>query len=260
MIATEGQQGMTQIALVTGGAKRIGRSIVDRLSTEGYAVAIHCRRSVEEARDAADRIVAAGGRAAVVTADLADQAAVDGLVEAAERQLGPVTLLVNSASEFEPDQAETLSQERWDRHFAVNLRAPVFLARNMARRLPDGACGCVVNIVDQRVWKLTPQFFSYTLTKAALHTATRTLAQALAPRIRVNAIGPGPTLMGARQEEEDFARQSAAVLLGRGPSPEEIADAVVYLARARSVTGQMIAVDGGQHLAWETADVVGFKE
>lgn len=251
---------MTQVALVTGGAKRIGRSIVDRLAAEGYAVAIHCRRSVHEAETAAERIRARGGRVALLRADLADQAEVDGLVEAAERQLGPVTLLVNSASEFEPDEAGTLSKERWDRHFAVNLRAPVFLAQDVARRLPEGADGCIVNIVDQRVWKLTPQFFSYTLAKAALYTATRTLAQALAPHVRVNAVGPGPTLMGARQEEEDFAKQSAAVLLGRGPSPEEIADAVVYLARARSVTGQMIAVDGGQHLAWETSDVVGLRE
>ena len=142
----------------------------------------------------------------------------------------------------------------------VNLRAPAFLARDLARQLPEGAEGCVVNIIDQRVWKLTPQFFSYTLTKSALHTATKTMAQALAPRIRVNAIGPGPTLMGARQEEEDFAKQNAAVLLGRGPSPDEIADAVIFLARAKSVTGQMIAVDGGQHLAWETPDVAGLKE
>jgi NAD(P)-dependent dehydrogenase (short-subunit alcohol dehydrogenase family) len=251
---------MTRTALVTGGSKRIGRRIVERLAREGYALAIHCRRSATEAEELAESIRRAGGRAAVVRADLAEQREVDGLLAAAEAQLGPVSLLVNNASEFEHDEVATLTQERWDRHFAVNLRTPVFLARDLAARLPPGASGCVVNIADQRVWKLTPQFFSYTLTKAALFTATQTMAQALAPRIRVNAVGPGPTLQGARQEEGDFARQSGAVLLGRGPDPEEIADAVVYLAGAASVTGQMIAVDGGQHLAWETADVVGVKE
>jgi NAD(P)-dependent dehydrogenase (short-subunit alcohol dehydrogenase family) len=251
---------MTRTALVTGGSKRIGRRIVERLAREGYALAIHCRRSATEAEELAESIRRAGGLAAVVRADLAEQREVDGLLAAAEAQLGPVSLLVNNASEFEHDEVATLTQERWDRHFAVNLRTPVFLARDLAARLPPGASGCVVNIADQRVWKLTPQFFSYTLTKAALFTATQTMAQALAPRIRVNAVGPGPTLQGARQEEGDFARQSRAVLLGRGPDPEEIADAVVYLAGAASVTGQMIAVDGGQHLAWETADVVGVKE
>jgi len=251
---------MQQIALVTGGAKRIGRSIVERLAREGYAVAIHCRRSSDAAQALADRIAAEGGKAAVVQADLADAVAVGRLVDDAVRVLGPLTLLINNASEFEPDEVGTLSLERWDRHFAVNLRAPAFLARDFARQLPADREGCIVNIVDQRVWKPTPQFFSYTLTKAALFTATRTMAQALAPRIRVNAVGPGPTLANERQGHDDFAKQSSAVLLGHGGMPEEIAEAVVYLARARSVTGQMIAVDGGQHLAWETPDVAGIRE
>jgi NAD(P)-dependent dehydrogenase (short-subunit alcohol dehydrogenase family) len=251
---------MAFTALVTGGAQRIGRRIVQRLAQEGYGVAIHCNRSVEAAGDLAEAIRAQGGRAAVVQADLADPDAPSRIVDAAVRALGPLSLLVNNASEFQPDTAQSLEPALWDRHFTVNLRAPAFLARDFARQLPEGAEGCIVNIVDQRVWKPTPQFFSYSLTKAALFAATQTLAQALAPRIRVNAIGPGPTLRGARQEEEDFARQSEAVLLGRGPAPEEIADAVVFLARARSVTGQMIAVDGGQHLAWETPDVVGMRE
>jgi NAD(P)-dependent dehydrogenase (short-subunit alcohol dehydrogenase family) len=177
------------------------------------------------------------------------------ILAAAEAALGPVRLLVNSASAFERDAFADLDPERWERHFAVNLRAPVFLAREVARRLPEGAEGAVVHILDQRVWKPTPQFFSYTLAKAALWTATRTMAQALAPRMRVNAVGPGPTLPSPRQNLEDFQRQSAALPLGRGPTPDDIADAVAYLARARSVTGQMIAVDGGQHLAWETPDV-----
>jgi NAD(P)-dependent dehydrogenase (short-subunit alcohol dehydrogenase family) len=251
---------MKKAALVTGGAQRIGRRIVERLTAEGYAVAIHCRRSAEEAERMVDRIRQAGGEAAVVQADLAEADAVERLVPEAVRALGPLTLLVNNASEFEPDEIETLTQARWDRHFAVNLRAPAFLARDFAHQLPAEAQGCIVNIVDQRVWKLTPQFFSYTLTKAALFTATQTMAQALAPRIRVNAIGPGPTLSNVRQGNEDFDKQSSAVLLGHGGTPDEIADAVLYLARARSVTGQMIAVDGGQHLAWETPDVAGIKE
>jgi NAD(P)-dependent dehydrogenase (short-subunit alcohol dehydrogenase family) len=251
---------MKPVALVTGGAKRMGRSIVERLAREGYGVAIHCHRSVAEAEALAGEIRRGGSAATVIAADLADPIAVERIVPETLRALGPVMLLVNNASEFQPDEAESLTLDRWDRHFAVNLRTPAFLARDFARQLPEGAEGCIVNIVDQRVWKPTPQFFSYTLTKAALFTATQTLAQALAPRIRVNAVGPGPTLTGERQAPEDFAKQSAAVLLGHGGSPEEIAEAVVYLARARSVTGQMIAVDGGQHLAWETADVVGFAE
>jgi NAD(P)-dependent dehydrogenase (short-subunit alcohol dehydrogenase family) len=251
---------MKQAALVTGGARRIGRCIAERLGREGYAVAIHCNRSTRDADDLAARIRSAGGRAAVVQADLADAAAVGRLVETAAKALGPLTLLVNNASIFEADGVETLSEAGWDRHFAVNLRAPAFLGRDFARQLPEDQEGCIVNIVDQRVWKPTPQFFSYTLTKAALFAATRTMAQALAPRIRVNAVGPGPTLANERQAEEDFDRQSRAVLLGRGGGPDEIAEAVLYLARARSVTGQMIAVDGGQHLAWETPDVAGIKE
>ena len=251
---------MNKAALVTGGAQRIGRRIVERLAGEGYAVAIHCRRSTDEAETMAARIREAGGHATVLRADLADAGAVERLVPEAVRVLGPLSLLVNNASEFEPDEVGTLSQDRWDRHFAVNLRAPAFLARDFAHQLPADGQGCIVNIVDQRVWKLTPQFFSYTLTKAALFSATQTMAQALAPRIRVNAIGPGPTLSNVRQGDEDFAKQSEAVLLGRGGTPDEIADAVLYLAKARSVTGQMIAVDGGQHLAWETPDVAGIRE
>ena len=251
---------MEKAALVTGGAQRIGRRIVERLAGEGYRVAIHCRRSTGAAEGLASRIREAGGQAIVVQADLADGDALGRLVPEAVRALGPLSLLVNNASEFEPDEVETLSQDRWDRHFAVNLRAPAFLARDFAHQLPAGDQGCIVNIVDQRVWKLTPQFFSYTLTKAALFTATRTMAQALAPRIRVNAIGPGPTLSNVRQGDEDFAKQSSAVPLGHGGTPDEIADAVLYLAKAGSVTGQMIAVDGGQHLAWETPDVAGIRE
>jgi NAD(P)-dependent dehydrogenase (short-subunit alcohol dehydrogenase family) len=247
-------------ALVTGGAKRIGRAIVERLARDGYAVAIHCHVSAPEAHGLADLIRNGGGRASVVEADLADHGAVEQIIGSAVQAVGTLDLLVNNASEFHPDEVTTLDPEVWDRHFAVNLRAPAFLARDFARQLPPEREGGIVNIVDQRVWKPTPQFFSYALAKAALYAATRTMAQALAPRIRVNAIGPGPTFSNVRQGDEDFAKQSAAVLLGRGPSPEEIAEAVAFLAGARSVTGQMIAVDGGQHLAWETPDVVGIRE
>jgi NAD(P)-dependent dehydrogenase (short-subunit alcohol dehydrogenase family) len=247
-------------ALVTGGAPRIGRAIVEHLAGAGYAVAIHCRASRGEAEALAQALAAAGSSAAVVEADLGDPGAVEGLIAAASAAIGPLTLLVNNASLFEEDRVETLAAERWERHFTVNLRAPAFLARDFARQLPPDADGAVVNVIDQRVWRPNPTFFSYTLTKAALWTATRTMAQALAPRVRVNAVGPGPTLPSARQSAEHFARQGAALPLTRHPSPAEVAAAVLYLAQARSVTGQMIAVDGGQHLAWATPDVDGISE
>jgi NAD(P)-dependent dehydrogenase (short-subunit alcohol dehydrogenase family) len=251
---------MSKAALVTGAARRIGRSIAEALSREGYAVALHCHVSTDDAHGLAAQIRQQGGLACVVEADLADPAEVEGLVERAAREIGPIDLLVNNASQFSEDALESLDRAKWDRHFAVNLQAPVFLARDMARLLPSGRDGCIVNILDQRVWKPTPRFFSYTVSKAALWSATRTMAQALAPRIRVNAVGPGPTVRSQRQTREDFARQEAAVLLERGPRPEEIAEAVLFLARAASVTGQMIAVDGGQHLVWQTPDVTGIEE
>ena len=240
-------------ALVTGAARRIGRAIALALARAGYAVAINTNRSAAEAEALCRAIAAAGTKAAVVRADLADHEAVRGLVPAAVAALGPLTLLVNNAAEFEPDEIGALDRALWDRQFAVNLRAPVFLAEAFAAQAPDGAS--VVNILDQRVLKPTPQFLSYTLTKSGLHMATRTLAQALAPRVRVNAIAPGPTVPSPRQGPEDFARQAAAVPLGHGSRAEEIAAAVLFLAEAVSVTGQTLAVDGGQHLAWKTPDV-----
>ena len=243
-------------ALVTGGARRIGEAIVKRLAAEGWAVAIHCHRSGHEAKALARAIQAAGARAAILEADLADAAAVSSIVAQAGAALGPLTLLVNNASVFEPDDITSLDEVVWERHLGVNLRAPVFLARDFAAQLPDGVDGAIINVIDQRVWKPTPHFLSYTLSKSALFTATQTMAQALAPRIRVNAVGPGPTLASSRQRWDDFARQGASVPLGHGPNPEEIAEAVLFLATARSVTGQMIAVDGGQHLAWQTPDVL----
>jgi NAD(P)-dependent dehydrogenase (short-subunit alcohol dehydrogenase family) len=247
-------------ALVTGGARRIGRAIVERLAAEGYAVAIHCHRSDDEAHALRRALQARGAGAEVVGADLGDAAMPAGLVHRARAAFGPLALLVNNASAFEPDDIHSLDEALWERHFRINLRAPVFLARDFADQVPEGGEGAIVNVIDQRVWKPTPQFFSYTLSKSALFAATQTMAQALAPRIRVNAVGPGPTLASRRQGQADFARQGASVPLGHGPRPQEIADAVLFLAKARSVTGQMLAVDGGQHLAWETPDVLAAAE
>ena len=203
-----------------------------------------------------------GGRACAVQGDLADAQAVARLVPEAASRLGrALTMLVNNASEFEPDALTALDPEQWERHFAINLRAPAFLVRDFARQCPDGADGLVVNMLDQRVWKPTPHFFSYQLTKSALWTATQTMAQALAPRgIRVNAIGPGPTVSNTRQGDADFRKQTEATPLKRGATPEEIARAVLFLAATPAMTGQMLALDGGQHLAWETPDVVGIRE
>jgi len=246
--------------LVTGGARRIGRAIVEDLAAHGFGVAIHCRQSHAEARQLADAILARGGRAAVVQADLADRNAVAGLIPAATAALGPISLLVNNASVFEPDAAQDFEWQRWEKHFALHLEAPVALARALAAALPAATEGLVVNVIDQRVWKLTPQFFSYTLSKSALWTATQTLAQALAPNVRVNALGPGPSVANPRQQPEDFQAQIDGLISGRGPALAEFGLTIRYLWEARSVTGQMIAIDGGQHLAWQTPDVTGMAE
>ena len=238
-------------ALITGAGRRIGAALALTAANAGFDVVVHHRASTDEAAAVAARIEALGRRARLAAADLADPAACRGLIETAP---DPVTLLINSASLFEPDSAASLDLDLYERLMAVNLRAPLILAQAMAAALPDGRLGQIVNITDQRVWRLTPKFFTYTLTKAALWTATQTLAQALAPRIRVNAIGPGPTLASIHQSDPGFAAQQATVPLGRGPTPEEIAAALAYLIDAPSVTGQMIAVDGGQHLSWRTPD------
>ncbi len=247
-------------ALVTGGARRIGAAIVEDLAAHGFAVAIHCNRSRDEADALAARIAGAGGRAAVVVADLTSMEEADGLVAAATDELGTIGLLVNNASIFEDDSVENFDLEVWDRHFAIHLKAPAVLSRRFAAGLLPDQHGLIVNIVDQRVWKLTPRYFSYKLSKSALWTATRTMAQALGPNIRVNALAPGPTLANDRQNEQDFASQVAALILERGPELAEFGAAIRYLWDAQSVTGQMIALDGGQHLAWRTPDVTGMVE
>lgn len=249
-----------KVALVTGGARRIGRAIVEDLAAHGFAVAIHCNDSREEAEAVVAEVAAGGGQASVVQADLTRPEQVAGLVDAAGASLGPVGLVVNNASLFEDDAATDFDDAVWDAHFAVHVKAPAAIARAFASALPDSREGLIVNMIDQRVWKPTPQFFSYTLSKSALWTATRTLAQALAPRIRVNAIAPGPTLANERQSRSDFRKQTEALLLGRGPDLSEFGATIRYLWHARSVTGQMIALDGGQHLAWRTPDVAGVAE
>jgi len=240
-------------ALVTGAGVRIGRAIALALAARGLAVAVHCNHSRQDADAVAAEIVAQGGRAAVVQADLSDHAAVSGLVAQAAAAFGPLSVLVNNASLFEYDHVETATEDSWNRHLDINLKAPFFLAQGFAAQLPDGIPGNIVNIVDMRVWRLTPHFASYTVAKAGLWTLTRTLAMALAPRIRVNAIGPGPVLPSPRQSPEQFQRQWQGTPLQRGAHPEEIAAAVGFLLDAPAVTGQMIALDGGQHLPWQQA-------
>ncbi|ESX13992.1 SDR family oxidoreductase [Mesorhizobium sp. M0179] len=247
-------------ALVTGGGKRIGKAIVEDLAAHGFAVAIHANRSTAEADALAANIRDGGGRAGVVAADLTDMDAVGDLVGRAAAALGPVTLLVNNASLFVDDSVEDFDWAAWDLHFAIHVKTPALLAQNFARALPPGREGLIVNIIDQRVWRPTPRYFSYALSKSALWTQTEMLAQALGPRIRVNAIGPGPALKNARQDDDDFQKQVDGLILKRGPQLAEFGATIRYLWEARSVTGQMIALDGGQHLAWQTPDVTGMVE
>lgn len=245
-----------QNVLVTGAARRIGGAIAQRLAADGYGVALHTSvRSAPEARALAEAIMAAGGRACVLVADLGVSPEVAGLVGAAGAALGPLQALVNSASLYEPDSPRAFDPSFFDRLMAVNLRAPLQLASDFAAQLTDGATGAIVNITDQKVWRLNPRYFSYTIGKSALWVATQTMAQAYAPRIRVNAVGPGPVLPNQVEGMAGFQQEAAAIPLGASIAPEEIAEAVSYLLQARSVTGQMIAVDGGQHLAWKTPDV-----
>ncbi len=241
-------------ALVTGAARRIGRAIALDLAGHGWAVAVHHNRSAEAAEDLVRQIVAGGGHAVTLGADLAREAESAGLIARAVEALGPLGCLVNNASRFERDEIDGVTRESWDRHLGPNLRAPLVLAQGFAAALPPNRGGVIINLLDQRVWNLTPHFISYTVSKSALWTLTRTLALALAPHIRVNAIGLGPALPSARQSAEQFARQCASLPLGRGTDPEEICQAIQFLLAASSMTGQMIALDGGQHLGWAQAD------
>ena len=246
--------------LVTGAAKRIGRQLALDLAADGWDVAVHCNNSVAEAEDVAVAIRDQGRRAVVVRGDLSDTEVPDRLIAEASAALGGLSCLINNASLFEPDEVGAITGASWGRHLDTNLRAPVFLSQAFARQLPDDEAGNIISIIDQRVWKLNPKFFSYTTSKSGLWTATRTLAQALAPRIRVNAIGPGPALPSVRMDEAEFAKQSRLTLLGRGTSPTEISGAVKFILSQPALTGQMIALDGGQHLVWQTPDVVEVQE
>lgn len=246
-------------ALVTGAGRRIGRAVALALAEAGFDLAVHYGQSREAAQEVVSRVAALGRNAVALDADLCDAAAVEALCGRAAAAIGPLSVLVNNASTFADDAFGSLTRPGWEAHLTPNLTAPVFLAQAFCAQVPSdrelGGCA-IVNIIDQRVLKPTPQFFSYAVSKAALWHATRMMAQALAPAIRVNAVAPGPTLASVHQTPETFAAEVDATLLQRAPAPEEIASACLYLIDAKAVTGQMITVDAGQHLSWRTLDVV----
>jgi NAD(P)-dependent dehydrogenase (short-subunit alcohol dehydrogenase family) len=243
--------GTAKSVLVTGAAKRLGRAIALDLARDGWDVAIHYNSSEQDAQDTAAEARKLGRRAALVKADLGREDETTTIVARGAAEIGPLSALVNSASLFENDDWQSATRQSWDAHMNVNLRAPFVLSQNFARQLPDGADGAIVNLLDQRLFKPTPEFLSYSISREGLHWLTTTLAQALAPRIRVNAVAPGPTLKAARQSPDNFAREQKSTILGHGSDPRDISDAVRYLLGARAVTGQTIVVDGGQHLIWK---------
>lgn len=250
----------TKTALVTGAAKRIGRAIAEDLAEKGFAVAIHANSSLGEAEDLAATLRKKGHTAQAFKADLFETAETAALIGKVNAALGPVGLLVNNASVFRHDSAEAFDAAVWDAHFTVHVRAPSILAAEFARQVPAEAGGLIVNIIDQRVLALNPRFYSYTLSKSALWTATQTMAQSFGPRIRVNAIGPGPTMPSPRQTMADFQAQIDGLILKAGPQPAEFGRTIRFLFDTPSITGQMIALDGGQHLAWQTPDVAEIAE
>ena len=237
------------VALVTGGARRIGRALVRACAQAGYDVAIHCRAVDDDAHAAAAEVRSLGRRSSLHACDLRREAETAPLIGEIEAELGIVTLLVNNASVFEDDSFAGMNRASWDAHLETNLRAPLVLAQAFARRLPADRAGLIVNILDQRVLDPAPDFFSYSLSKSALWDATRMLARALAPNIRVNGVGPGPVLQSVHQTQAEFAAEAKGALLSRAVDPDEIGQALAYLIDAKSVTGQMIAVDAGQHLS-----------
>lgn len=256
-------------ALVTGAGQRLGAAMALYLAERGYDVAVHYASSADGAERVSDKIIAMGRQAVTLQADLLDDSATSELFERAVEALGgPITCLINNASIFEYDTVQSATRESWDRHMGSNLRAPFVLTQMMAaqelRSEPDErgepeATGLIINMVDQRVRKLTPEFMTYSLAKMGLWTLTQTTAQALAPAIRVNAIGPGPTLQGSRQSTQHFESQRRNTVLGRGAHPGDITAALGYFLDAPAVTGQLLCVDGGQHLGWQTPDVLGVE-
>lgn len=241
--------------LVTGAGRRLGRAIALDFADRGWRVGVHYGASAEAARSLVAEISAQGGNAAALPADLSRPDTFAPLVEACAEALGPPNCLINNAARFERDTLETLTAASWQLHLDVNLRAPVFLAKAFAASLPGGATGNVVNLIDQKVLRLNPDYFSYTIAKAALWTATQTMAQALAPRIRVNAVAPGPVIKARGQSEAEFEEEFRSTLLKRKVKPEEVVAAIRFLIDTPSITGQMIAPDGGQHLAFESPEV-----
>ena len=253
-------------ALVTGAGTRLGRAMALYLAGRGHDVAVHFATSGAEAGSVVAEIRALGRKAVALQADLLVESQVETLIPRTAQALGPLTVLVNNASIFEYDRIDTATRKGWDRHIESNLRAPYVLTQAFARQCPPAiadtageplAQGLIVNMIDQRVWKPTPEFSTYTIAKMGLWALTQTAAQGLAPHIRVNAIGPGPTMQGARQSDGHFARQRAATILNRGANAQDVVAALGFFLDSPSVTGQMIAVDGGQHLAWKTPDVLG---
>ena len=257
-------------ALVTGGAARLGKAMALYLAARGYDVAVHYNSNADAAADVAAQCGdLSGGKSVAIQADLLGEAETSALLPEASRLLGqPITVLINNASIFEYDTVQTATKSSWDRHIGSNLRAPFVLTQALAQQAPDAqmdengeplAGALVVNMVDQRVRKLTPEFMTYTIAKMGLWALTQTAAMGLAPHVRVNAIGPGPTLQGARQSDDHFARQRASTVLGRGANPSDITAALGYFLDAPAVTGQLLCVDGGQHIGWQTPDVLGLE-
>ena len=237
-------------ALVTGGAQRLGRAIALSLASAGFDVAVHFHGSADAAEATCAEIARLGRRGVPLKADLGDEAQTTALLPAAAAALGPIGVLVNNASRFDRDEWRDATRASWDAHMQPNLRAPFILIQQFAAALPGSAHGAIINMIDQRVWSITPHFVTYTLSKAGLWTLTQSMALALAPRIRVNAIGPGPALPSPRQSREQFDRQAASVPLGHGTSPDEVGRAALAILSLPAMTGQMIALDGGQHLQW----------
>jgi NAD(P)-dependent dehydrogenase (short-subunit alcohol dehydrogenase family) len=234
-------------ALVSGGAVRIGRAIALDLADLGWAVAVHYNRSESEAREVVAEIESRGGRATAIEADFNNEKEVQALVPRAVAALGQLGCLINNASIFERDLVSDATRDSWDRHLEPNLRAPFVLTQGFAAALPADAGGMVVNLLDERVWDLPPDYVSYTLSKSGLWTLTRTMAMALAPRVRVNAIGPGYAVPERGKSLQDYRKAVAALPLGRSTSTEEICATVRFLLATKSITGQMIVLDGGQH-------------